>query len=99
MPTSFGNFMLDTSQDGASTCKNSNGDSFVATYDPGETVETNAARLTDIGRAGKWTCGKDSYDMSVCLTEPYSDTVATLTLDRPFATLTEISGSFLEAWQ
>jgi hypothetical protein len=99
MLTSFGDFMLDTSQDGASTCKNSNGDSFVATHRPGETVETNTARLTDIGKAGKWTCGKDSYGMSMCLTETHSDAVATLMLGRPFSTLTEISDSFLGAWQ
>ena len=91
--------MLDTNQNGASTCKNSNGDSFVATHGPGETVETNTARLTDIGKAGKWTCCKSSHDMSMCLAETHSDTVATLTLDRPFSTLTEISDSFLEAWQ
>ena len=98
-PTSFGDFMLDTNQDGASTCKNSNGDSFVATHRPGETVETNTARLTDIGKAGKWTCGKSSHDMSMCLAETHSDTVATLMLDRPSSTFTEISDSFLETWQ
>lgn len=98
MPASFGNFMFDTNQDGVSTCKSSSGDSFVATCDPGKAVETSAAHLVDTERAGKWTYGKDSYDMFVCLTEPYSNTVATLTFDRPFATLTGISGSFLEAW-
>ena len=99
MPTSFGDFMLDTNQDGASTYKNSNGDFFVAAHGPGETVEANAAHLTDIEKIGKWTCGKDSDDMSMCLTEAHSGTVATLMPDKPFSTLTEISDSFLDAWQ
>lgn len=99
MPTSFGDFMLDTNQDGASTYKNSNGDFFVAAHGPGETVEANAAHLTDIEKIGKWTCGKDSDDTPMCLTEAHSGTVATLMPDKPFSTLTEISDSFLDAWQ
>lgn len=91
--------MLDTSQDGASTCKNSNGDFFVVTHGPGETAEANATHLTDIERDGKWICGKDSDDMSMCLTETHSGPVATLMLDRPFSTLMEISDTLLNAWQ
>ncbi|WP_130873090.1 flagellar basal body-associated protein FliL [[Pseudopropionibacterium] massiliense] len=99
MPGSFGNFTLDTKEDGAYTYKNSNGDVFVAAHGPGETVEANSTELTNIEKVGKWTCGKNSNDIPMCLAEAHSGTVATLMIDEPFSTLAEVSDSFLDAWR
>ena len=100
MPTSFGDFTrTSTPQGEAVTYKNSDGDFFIVAYGQGETVEANSTDLTDIEKIGKWTCGKDSDDTPMCLTEAHSGTVLTLMIDTPFSTLTEISDSFLDAWK
>ena len=100
MPTSFGDFTrTSTPQGEAVTYKNSHGDFFIVAYGQGETVEANSTDLTDIEKIGKWTCGKDSDDTPMCLTEAHSGTVLTLMIDTPFSTLTEISDTFLDAWK
>lgn len=100
MPTSFGDFTrTSTPQEQAVTYKNSHGDFFIVAYGQGETVEANSTDLTGIEKIGKWTCGKDSDDTPMCLTEAHSGTVLTLMIDTPFSTLTDISDSFLDAWK
>ena len=100
MPTSFGDFTrTSTPQEQAVTYKNSNGTFFIVAYGQGETVEANSTDLTGIEKIGKWTCGKDSDDTPMCLTEAHSGTVLTLMIDTPFSTLVEISDSFLDAWK
>ena len=100
MPTSFADFTrTSTPQGEAVTYKNSHGDFFIVAYGQGETVEANSTDLTGIEKIGKWTCGKDSDDTPMCLTEAHSGTVLTLMIDTPFSTLTEISDSFLDAWK
>jgi len=100
MPTSFGDFTrTSTPQGEAVTYKNSHGDFFIVAYGQGETVEANSTDLTGIEKIGKWTCGKDSDDTPMCLTEAHSGTVLTLMIDTPFSTLTDISDSFLDAWK
>ena len=88
-----------TPQGEAVTYKNSHGDFFIVAYGQGETVEANSNDLTGIEKIGKWTCGKDSDDTPMCLTEAHSGTVLTLMIDTPFSTLTDISDSFLDAWK
>ena len=100
MPTSFGDFTrTSTPQEQAVTYKNSHGTFFIVAYGQGETVEANSTDLTGIEKIGKWTCGKDSDDTPMCLTEAHSGTVLTLMIDTPFSTLTEVSDSFLDAWK
>ena len=100
MPTSFGDFTrTSTPQGEAVTYKNSHGDFFIVAYGQGETVEANSTDLTGIEKIGKWTCGKDSDNTPMCLTEAHSGTVLTLMIDTPFSTLTEISDTFLDAWK
>ena len=100
MPTSFADFTrTSTPQGEAVTYKNSHGDFFIVAYGQGETVEANSTDLTGIEKIGKWTCGKDSDDTPMCLTEAHSGTVLTLMIDTPFSTLTDISDSFLDAWK
>lgn len=100
MPTSFGDFTrTSTPQGEAVTYKNSHGDFFIVAYGQGETVEANSTDLTNIEKIGKWTCGKDSDNTPMCLTEAHSGTVLTLMIDTPFSTLTEISDTFLDAWK
>lgn len=100
MPTSFADFTrTSTPQGEAVTYKNSHGDFFIVAYGQGETVEANSTDLTGIEKIGKWTCGKDSDDAPMCLTEAHSGTVLTLMIDTPFSTLTDISDSFLDAWK
>ena len=99
MPKSFDDFTFSKKKDLATTYTNSDGDLFVVAYGKGETVEANSTNLHDIETIGKWTCGKDENDSSMCLTEVYSGTLATLMLDEPTSKLAEVSDRFLDAWK
>ena len=99
MPKSFDDFTFDNKKDLASTYTNSDGDFFVAAYGAGETVEANSTDLHDIETIGKWTCGKNEDDSSMCLTEVYSGTLATLMIDEPTSKVAEVSDRFLDAWK
>ena len=99
MPKSFDDFTFSKKKDLATTYTNSDGDLFVVAYGKGESVEANSTNLHDIETIGKWTCGKDENDSSMCLTEVYSGTLATLMLDEPTSKLAEISDRFLDAWK
>ena len=64
-----------------------------------ETVAENSTDLHDIETIGKWTCGKNEDDSSMCLTEVYSGTLATLMIDEPTSKVAEVSDRFLDAWK
>ena len=99
MPKSFDDFTFTRKKDLAVTYTSSDGDLFVVAYGEGESVEANSTNLHDIETIGKWTCGKDENDSSMCLTEVYSGTLATLMLDEPTSKLAEVSDHFLDAWK
>ena len=99
MPKSFDDFTFSKKKDLATTYTNSDGDFFVVAYGAGESVEANSTNLHDIETIGKWTCGKDENESSMCLTEVYSGTLATLMVDESTSKLAEVSDRFLDAWK
>ena len=99
MPKSFDDFTFAGKKDLAVTYTNSNGDLFVVAYGAGESVEANSTNLHDIETIGKWTCGKDENNASMCLAEVYSGTLATLMLDESPSKLVEVADRFLAAWK
>lgn len=99
MPKSFDDFTFTRKKDLAFTYTNSDGDLFVAAHGKGESVEANSTNLHDIETIGKWTCGKDDNESSMCLTKVYSGTLATLMLNEPTSKLAEVSDHFLDAWK